>query len=70
MTQYNLEYLTEIADIEEYNMMNYGQKRIVSIIDSRITNKKQNFAFFLFPLLYSTCFITGSMVFLYKIINV
>jgi hypothetical protein len=70
MTQYNLQYLTEMTEVDEYHMMNYEQKQIVSIIDSRVSNKKQNFAFFLFPLLYSTCFITGSMVFLYKIINV
>lgn len=70
MTQYNLQYLTEMTRIDEYHMMNYEQKKVVSIIDSCISNKKQNFAFFLFPLLYSTCFITGSMVFLYKIINV
>lgn len=70
MSDYNLQYLVEMSENEEYNKFDYEKNKIVSVIDSSVSDYRHNFAFYLFPLLYSTCFITGSMVFLYKIINV
>ena len=69
MTQYNLDLFMKIAESDTHDL-NYEKNHIMSVVDSKVAGYKHNFAFYLFPILYTiTCF-SGSIVFLYKIINV
>ena len=48
MTQYNLQYLTEISEIDEYHMMNYEQKKLYQSLIRVLLTKSKILPFFCF----------------------
>jgi len=60
---YNLNYLIDIKDDND----NFETKKIIRLIDMKISNFKSNIIFHIVPIIYSIAFISGSCVYIYKI---